>query len=191
MAGLISRCRQSGVLTTKGGRKGMWPYPIDWSATAACVSALITVAVFAWSIEQARRNTLSQHATSRLAWVEKFRADLAQFMAQTAVVHGRNIGGQKPDVTDKDVIEHFALYHRLMMSLPLDRPHFEDLRKGIYTMIEDTATPEQYPAFREKLNALEHTALAAFETERQMALREMRGEGALLIRRVMSGGRLR
>lgn len=169
----------------------IWPYTIDWSATAACISAAITVAVFALSVEQTRRNTLNQHATSRLAWVEKFRADLAQFMAQTGVVHGRNIGGQKPDFTDKDVIEHFALYHRLMMSLPIDRPHFEELRKGIYAMIEDTATPEQYAAFRERINALEYTALAAFESERQMALREMRGEGALFIRRVMSGGRMR
>lgn len=170
---------------------GFWPYEIDWSATAACVSAAITVAVFALSVEQTRRNTLAQHATSRLAWVEKFRTDLAQFMAQTALVQGRNVFGQKPNVTDKDIAEHFALYHRLMMSLPADRPHFDELRKAIYALLDGTTSPEKYQVFREQLNALEFTALATFETERQMALREMRGEGALLIRRVMSGGRLR
>lgn len=67
-----------------------------------------------------------------------------------------------------------SLYHGLMMKLPVDRPHFEELRKAIYGVF-NTDVALDNSAFGSAVNNVEFVALAAFETERALAIREMKG----------------
>jgi hypothetical protein len=154
----------------------VWPYEVDWNVTAAGFSALIAAAVAAWtawwSWDTRRREGLTKRAAARLAWIEKFRGDLAEWMGHLTVAGSHFITNTPLDYSNVEKAKQLALYHRLMMDLPAAEPHLTALRKSIYAVFQDHKDTE---ALSLAMNDLEFTALVAFETERQIALRELDG----------------
>lgn len=156
----------------------IWFYEIDWGNTAAGFSALVAAGVAGWtawwSLDTRRRECLAVLGNARLVWIEKFRADLAEFMGNTNVTGAHFIANRTGvDYPDDQKSRHLALYHRLLMDLPVDMHHLAELRRAIYNVLQDHA---DVAALQNAIHDLQFVATAAFATERHLALIQLSGK---------------
>lgn len=68
----------------------MWPYEVDLSVVAACISSLVAAGVLGWTVwwsyERSRREALANIATARLSWIESVRDTSSDLLSLSAAL---------------------------------------------------------------------------------------------------------